>query len=100
MNQKDPDAFVFSLTKGTKHYPYAMEDYTVRYHPRMYLLFGNDIKLDDNANKCSTNRCELGYCYKPSQGLEKNTPECNSWLSGTADAFNPSEIEIYLIEFL
>lgn len=67
IKQRDPEAFLFSLTKKTIHEQYQNFDEAFKQDPKCLLKFGEgiDLKVFENQDKNSYNSCWLGGTYEP-----------------------------------
>jgi hypothetical protein len=96
--KSDRNAFIFSLTNKDNQ-PLKMKvnpnrhHYAICCHSLLGPLFGNDICIDNNANKTMFSYSDLGSGYKHPQ-YAFGTDEAKTFLSGT-EWFQLNEIEVY-----
>jgi len=62
--QKAEKAFVFSMTKKTKHEQFQHFEHAVYFERTFHIWFGYDILLYNNCNNNSSSYSKLGYVYE------------------------------------
>ena len=108
LTKRDDEAFVFSLTKMTKHPLFNHERNALCMYKNGETMFGPcfggcgtghyDIIIFDRCNERIDNYSTLGHCYQLPAGMQEYTEEANSYLAGTAN-FTVDEIEVYGINY-
>ncbi|CDW75028.1 tldc domain-containing protein [Stylonychia lemnae] len=93
---KDSSAFVFSLSKNTKHKQYQYFDFSVAHQKDFLMVFGwgYDICIRDKCDNNNNNECLLGGTYELVQE-QNNTNQSANYLAG-GRKFNVVQIEVYI----
>ncbi|CDW77572.1 UNKNOWN [Stylonychia lemnae] len=98
----DDKAFIFSLTKKTKHEQYQNKDQALYYANSYMLWFGYDINLytDCNINgiQNDSSYSNFGTIYRPPDGMVYGQESANTYLAGS-HYFSVKEIEIYKVSY-
>jgi hypothetical protein len=104
----DADAFIFSLSRNTLHYPYRNMECAVRHHSGCLPTFGggfgfgtdNDIFISEFCDKERLSFCNLGETYSLNSvlGMKYGSEESRKYLAGTFK-FKVKEMEIFKVIF-
>ncbi|CDW74544.1 UNKNOWN [Stylonychia lemnae] len=92
----DGKAFIFSLTKKTKHEQYQNKDQALYYANSFMLWFGYDILLYTDCNNNASSYSNFGTTYKPPDGIVQGQDSANTYLAGS-HYFSVKEIEVYKV---
>lgn len=96
---RDDEAFLFSLTKKSKHKVYQNEMSTVRHWKNQYLFFfgsGCDIGIVEYCDTKKDSWSKLGGTFSLPEGMMEDSEEAKQYLAGEF-CFKVTEIEIYKV---
>ncbi len=99
MELSDPHAFLFSLTKKTKHAQLDdFTDYAIRNKANTLLYFGagDDLQIVENANQNRLSKCNIGYTYGVPEGITVNSQESQNYLAGSL-YFTVLDMDVYQV---
>ncbi|KAJ5077161.1 hypothetical protein M0811_00481 [Anaeramoeba ignava] len=97
----DPDAFIFTLRNPRKDPPQKLpvtpgfEDKAIYYHYDYGIYFGNDIRM--TSYSLSSGYFNLGSIYALPEGIEYQSVEAFTYLTGSFDEWIVEEIECFFI---
>ena len=97
--QVDEQAFLFQLTKKTKHSLYQNELSAVRHWKSQYLFFfggGSDLAISEHCDQKQDSWSNLGFTYRCPDGLVHESEQAKSYLAGEY-CFKVLELEVYFI---
>ena len=98
----DENAYIFSISKKTKHLQYQNKEYAIRNYNKDRLFgfgHGNEISIYDQCNSNKKSYSNIGCTYKPANGHKYDSPETRSYLAGE-DYYKVAEVEVYSVKFL
>jgi hypothetical protein len=93
---RDDKAFIFSLTKKTKHIPYTDKDSAICHSSKSLVKFFLDICIEENCDQVANSGAYLGRCYSLPEGMKVHSQSANEHLGGKY-SFKVSEMEVYTI---
>ncbi|CDW75181.1 tldc domain-containing protein [Stylonychia lemnae] len=93
---EDDKAFIFSLTKKTKHELSQNKNQAVYYDNGFMLWFGYDILLYNDCNANASSYSNFGNSYQLPDGMAIGSEEANNYIAGS-HYFTVSEIEIFKV---
>ncbi|CDW76598.1 UNKNOWN [Stylonychia lemnae] len=93
---RDENAFVFSLTKKTKHEQYQHQEQALYFTDTFMLWFGYDFMIYSNCDKNPNTNSSLGTTYKLPEGIAVGSVEGKSYLAGSFN-FTVKEMEVYRV---
>ncbi|CDW83697.1 UNKNOWN [Stylonychia lemnae] len=95
----DSKAFIFSLTKKTKHEQYQNKEQAMYYANTFMIWFGYDLLIYAECNNNGSSYSNFGTTYKPPDGMIANSEEAKMYLAGSHN-FTVKEIEVYKVSQL
>ena len=98
----DEHAYIFSISKKTKHLQYQKKDSAIRnFNKDILFSFGSgaDITIYDQCNSNKQSYSYLGNTYKQCDGHKTDSDEANSYLAGEKK-FKVTEVEVYDVKFI
>ena len=98
----DEDAYVFSVSKKTKHLQYTCKQHAIiSYNEDRVFSFGAgfDISIFEKCNSNKNSYTRFGSTYKPANGHNFNSPEATTYLAGERE-FKVTEVEVYSVKFI
>ena len=98
----DENAYIFSISKKTKHIQYQNKEKAIRnFNSSRLFSFGSspDIGIYNQSNSNKQSYSNFGYTYKLCDGLKVGSDEANSYLAGE-HKFKVTEVEVYDVKFI
>ncbi|CDW89660.1 UNKNOWN [Stylonychia lemnae] len=93
---RDENAFLFSLTKKTKHEQYQQKEQALYFAASYMLWFSYDMLLYSNCDSNTSSSSSLGTTYKLPDGIVQGSVEGQNYLAGSSN-YSVKEIEIYRV---
>ncbi|CDW79390.1 tldc domain-containing protein [Stylonychia lemnae] len=94
----DEKAFIFSLTKNTKHDQYQNNEYAVQHFRNQLINFGmTEIQIKDSCNDRRTSQSNIGSTYLPPKEIKYGDQKAEEYLAGQ-EKFIVLEIEVYSVK--